>query len=118
MANRALTRVRKICLALPEGTEKEAWGSPTFRVRDKMFAMYLDNHHGDGRLALWLKSTREEQELLVGADATNFFVPPYVGHKGWLGVHLDRGLDWDEIADHVAAAYRLAAPKRLLAQLA
>ncbi len=114
-----LTRLRAICLALPETSEKIAWGAPTFRVRDKMFAMFLDNHHGDGRVALWGKATLGVQEILVGAAPERFFVPPYVGHKGWIGVRLEgTAVDWDEVADLMADAYRLAAPKRLAAQLA
>ena len=113
-----LTRVREICLALPEATEKEAWGRPTFRIRDKkMFAMYMDNHHDDGRLALWLNSAAEPRDLLVDADPERFFVPPYMGPGGWLGLRLDRKLDWDEVADFVEESYRLTAPMKLAALL-
>ena len=112
-----LVRVRTICLTLREATEKEAWGTPTFRVREKMFVMYVDDHHGDGRVALWCKAPPGTQELLVEADASRFFVPPYVGHKGWIGVRLDVHVDWDEIADIVQDAYRMTAPKRLAALL-
>ena len=117
MADKILARLRRTCLALPETSEKIAWGSPTFRVRGKMFGMYLNDHHGDGVVALWAKSTPEIQEVLVAADPRRIFVPPYVGHKGWIGVRLDGTVDWDEIADHVREAYRLTAPRRLLAQL-
>jgi hypothetical protein len=110
-----LDRLRKICLALPEATEKVAWSAPTFRVRGKMFAMFLDNHHGDGRVALWCKAPLGVQEILVGAAPKRFFVPPYVGHKGWIGVRLDVEVDWDEIADILEDGYRMAAPKRLAA---
>ena len=113
----ALARVRKICLALPEAHEKIAWGAPTFRVRDRQFAMYLDNHHGDGRLALWVKASPGAQEALVGADPERFFVPPYVGPAGWLGLHLDRGLDWGVVAGLVRDGYLEAAPKKLRALL-
>lgn len=108
-----LERLRAICLALPETTEKIAWGAPTFRVRGKMFAMFLDNHHGDGRVAMWCKAPPDVQGILVSADAQRFFVPPYVGHKGWIGVRLDVTVDWDEVADIVEDGYRMAAPKRL-----
>jgi predicted DNA-binding protein (MmcQ/YjbR family) len=107
-----LRRLRAVCLALPEATEKIAWGEPTFRVRDKMFAMFTDNHHGDGRVALWCKAPPGAQEILVGAAPKRFFVPPYVGHKGWIGVRLDVDVDWDEVADLVADAHGMTAPKK------
>jgi predicted DNA-binding protein (MmcQ/YjbR family) len=112
-----LARARKICLALPEAHEKIAWGAPTFRVRNKQFAMFLDNHHGDGRIALWCKAPSGAQELLVGADPERFYVPPYVGPAGWIGIHLDKGLDWGVIAGLVRDGYREIAPKRLLLSL-
>lgn len=107
-----LGRLRTICLALPEATEKEAWGEPTFRVRDKLFAMYTNNHHGDGRVAVWCKAPPGVQEILVGADPERFFVPPYVGHKGWIGVRLDVKVDWQEVAEIVQDSYRMTAPTR------
>jgi hypothetical protein len=112
-----LKRVRAICLALPEVLEKEAWGAPTFRVgTGKMFAMYVNNHHGDGEIALWLNAPPGVQGLLVEAAPDKFFIPPYRGPLGWIGVRLDNTED-DEIATHVRAAYRMAAPKKLLARL-
>ena len=117
MKENPLKRLRKICLALPEATEKEAWATPTFRVRGKMFAMYVDDHHGDGRLALWCKAPPGHQEILVGADPKQFFRPPYVGPKGWVGVRLDVGIDWDVVTDLVKDSYRMTAPKRLAATL-
>ncbi|HTR02106.1 MAG TPA: MmcQ/YjbR family DNA-binding protein [Thermoanaerobaculia bacterium] len=112
-----LARVRKLCLGLPEAYEKIAWGAPTFRVKDRQFAMYLDNHHGDGRLSLWCKAPPGAQEALVEADPERFFVPPYVGPAGWLGIELDRGLDWGVVAGLVRDAYLEAAPPRLRAAL-
>jgi hypothetical protein len=112
-----LSRVRKICLALPEATEKEAWGEPTFRVKDKLFAMFTNNHHGDGIVGLWCKAPPGIQEMLVGADPQRFFRPPYVGHKGWTGIRLDGEVDWEELAELVADSHRMTAPKRLLAKL-
>lgn len=105
-------RARRICMALPEVEEKIAWSSPTFRVKGKMFAMYLNNHHGDGKIALWLKAPAGVQEMLVEAAPEKFFIPPYQGVAGWIGVHLDR-TDDNEIAAHVTQAYRLVAPKKL-----
>lgn len=103
-------RLRAICLALPEATEKEAWGDPTFRVRDKIFAM---EKRGDGRISLWCKAPPGSQEILIGAAPERFFVPPYVGRKGWIGLRLDDDPDWDEVAEVVKRSYRLIAPKRL-----
>ena len=105
-------RARRICKALPEVEEKAAWSAPTFRVKGKMFAMYLNNHHGDGRIALWLKAPTGVQEMLVEAAPEKFFIPPYQGPFGWIGIHLDR-TDDDEIAAHVMQAWRMVAPKKL-----
>jgi hypothetical protein len=107
-------RVRAICLALPESTEKIAWGAPTFRVKDRMFAMYVENHHGDGRIALWLPAPKGAQVVLAGAEPDRFFVPPYVGTKGWIGLHLLAHGD-EELRLHVRRAYLMVAPKRLRA---
>ncbi len=112
----ALERVRTLCLALPEATEKP--GPMTgFLVRGKTFAWFTDNHHGDGRVALWCKATPGDQDLLVSADPARFFIPPYVGRFGWIGARLDRAPDWDELAALVRDSYRLIAPKRLAASL-
>ena len=113
-----LRQVREICLALPEATERLSQGSPAFFVRDKKtFVMYLDDHHGDGRLALWCAAPAGMQEALVAGEPAHYFVPPYVGHRGWLGVRLDRGLDFNEIAGAIEDAYLAVAPKRLVAAL-
>jgi len=114
----ALDRVRQLCLALPETTERLSHGAPTFFVRDKKtFVTFVDNHHGDGRLAIWCHAPLGVQEMLVEQDPERFFVPPYVGHRGWVGVRLERNADWDEVADLIEDAYRMVAPKRLVAQL-
>lgn len=110
MPGQPIDRVRAICLAHPEAAEKEAWGDPTFRVRDKIFAM---EKRGDGRISVWCKAPDGSQMVLVGADPQRFFVPPYVGHKGWIGVRLDNDPDGDEVAALVRRSYRLIAPKRL-----
>jgi len=119
MPPRPLTRLRKLCLALPEAHEVEAWGAPTFRVRNKLFAMYADagSHHGGGRPAVWCKAGPGNQELMVRAVPERFFLPPYVGPSGWVGVWLDGAVDWPEVAELLRDAYRLTAPKRLLASL-
>ena len=105
-----LDRLRTTCLALPEAAEQETWGDPTFRVREKIFAM---PKHGDGRFSLWCKAPAGAQALLIAADPSRFFFPPYVGHKGWIGIRLDAEIDWDELADLITDSYRMTAPKRL-----
>jgi predicted DNA-binding protein (MmcQ/YjbR family) len=108
-----LARLRKICLSLPEAHEVEAWGEPTFRVRNKMFAMFAasGNHHGAGRAAVWCKAGPGNQDLLVKADPERFFVPPYVGPSGWVGVYLTGRVNWRELADLLGDAHQLTAPK-------
>jgi len=103
-------RLRTMCLALPETAEKEAWGDPTFRVRDKIFAMVK---RGDGRLSVWMKAPEGVQELLTEADPGRFFRPPYLGHKGWIGVRLDADPDWEELEAQLARSWRMTAPRRL-----
>lgn len=105
-------RLRKICQALPEAHEKEAWGDPTFRVRDRIFAMAK---RGDGRFSIWCKAPAGSQDILVAANPEQFFVPPYVGHKGWIGVRLDNAPDWSEVATIIRRSYRLIAPRKLAA---
>lgn len=105
--------VREVCLWLPEAEESISHGSSSFKVRRKTFAYFLVNHHGDGRVALWINAGTDAQEACVRADARRFFVPPYVGHRGWLGINLDQGLAWPRIADLVRAAYERSAPAAL-----
>lgn len=112
-----LARLRRLCLALPEAHEVEAWGEPTFRVKNKLFAMFAaaGNHHGAGRPAVWCKAAPGNQELMVRAAPERFFVPPYVGPSGWVGIWLDRSVDWVELAELLRDSWQLTAPKRLLA---
>ena len=105
--------VREVCLWLPEAEEFLSHGSPNFRVRGKTFATYVVNHHGDGRIALWLNSPAGAQELYVKREPKHFFVPPYVGPRGWLGVHLDKGIAWTRVAKLVREAYEKVAPPAL-----
>lgn len=113
-----LERVRALCLALPEATERLSHGAPTFFVRDKRtFVTFMDDHHGDGRLAIWCAAPPGAQGTLVDEEPGWFFVPPYVGGRGWLGVRLDVDPDWDEMAGIVEDAYRAVAPKRLIDEL-
>jgi predicted DNA-binding protein (MmcQ/YjbR family) len=107
--------LRAVCLALPEAAEKEAWGDPTFRVRNKIFAMQTNR---DGRAAVWVKAPEGSQIILVNGDPARYFVPPYVGHKGWVGIWLDDGPDWDEVTLQIQRSYRMIAPKRLAALVA
>ena len=112
---RTLERLRGLCLALPETSERLSHGAPTYFVREKRaFLMVLTNHHGDGRFAIWCAAAPGMQQLLVEADAERFFRPPYVGHRGWLGVRLDLGVDWDELAGVVEDAYAEVAPAKLV----
>ena len=111
-----LDRVRAACLALPEVTERLSHGAPSFFVRGKRcFVMVMDDHHGDGRFALWCAAPEGMQHALVEGDPESYFVPPYVGHRGWIGVRLDRALPWQEIAGAIEDAWLEVAPKRLVA---
>jgi hypothetical protein len=106
-------RLRAICLALPEATEKQAWGEPTWRVRGRLFAQLDDHHHGADHLAVWLPAPLGEQEAMLFADPARFFRPPYVGARGWVGVRIDGRPDWRIVTKLVEQAYRQVAPPRL-----
>jgi predicted DNA-binding protein (MmcQ/YjbR family) len=110
----ALNRLRAICLIFPEASEQGGVGNPTFKVCDKIFAM---RHLFDGRMSVWFKAPPGAQGALVHTSPQVFFVPPYVGHHGWVGAWLDAALDWEQVADLIEESYRMTAPKRLLAQL-
>ena len=116
-AARPLTRLRKLCLALPEAREVEAWGAPTFRVKT-IFAMYSSaDHHGVGRPSVWVKAVPTNQDLMVSQAPARYFVPPYVGPSGWIGVWLDGpDVDWAVLSDLLWDAWRMSAPKKLLAR--
>lgn len=112
-----LDRLRALCLALPEVTERASHGEPTWFVRGKKtFVTYADHHHDD-RLGFWCAAPPGTQGELVASAPERYFVPPYVGGRGWLGVRLDVPVDWDEVAEIVVDAYREIAPARLVAQL-
>jgi hypothetical protein len=102
------TTVRRFALALPEAVEQETWEQPTFRVRKKIFVML-----SDGEREAWVKSTHDEQRALTFMDPDTFYVPPYVGPSGWVGVRL-RTADRDEMRDLITEAWRMTAPKRLV----
>jgi predicted DNA-binding protein (MmcQ/YjbR family) len=110
-----LDLMRELCLSLPEAHEVEAWGEPTFRVKNKMFATYASasSHHGAGRASTWVKAAPGEQEFRVRAEPDRYFIPPYVGVRGWIGIWLDDGIDREELAGMLRDSYRLVAPRRL-----
>ena len=112
-------RLRELCLALPEAHEVESWGAPTFRVNNKIFAMHAgpDERLGSGRTSAWCKAKPVTQDMILRAEPDRYFAPPYVGPKGWVGVWLDRSTDWDALDGLVRDAYRLTAPKRLIARI-
>jgi hypothetical protein len=112
----AINRLRAICLALPEVTEKVAWGEPTWRA-GRIFAQMDTHHHGADHVAVWLPARRGVQAALIDEDPLHFFRPPYVGHKGWVGVRIDGDPDWRIVAGLVREAYREVAASRLVAQL-
>lgn len=112
-----LQQVRRLCLILPEVTERRSHGEPTWFVRDKkVFVMYADRHHDD-RVGFWAAAPPGAQEAMIGSDPDRYFRPPYVGHRGWLGVYLDVPADWDEVTQVIEDAYRCIAPKGLIAVL-
>jgi len=113
-----LTRLTRICLALPEATREMMGQHAGFRVRKKVFAYFLDNHHGDGIVAVTCKTALGENAERIAADPERFYMPAYIGPKGWLALRLDIGpVDWNEVAELVVESYRLVAPKRLAAGL-
>lgn len=112
-----LERLRRLCLGLPEVTERLSHGEPTWFVGNNKTFVTLADHHHDDRLAFWCAAPMGAQEMLVAADPERFFRPPYVGGRGWIGVYLDvPNVDWDDVADLIADAYRQVAPKRLITE--
>ena len=109
--------VREICLSFPQAEASAGHGQPGYKVAGKAFAMLAVNHHGDGRIALWVHSPPGVQQLHVQGEPGHYFVPPYVGRRGWLGVHLNKGNDWRAIAARVREAYAQVAPAALAAEL-
>ena len=107
----AIDRLRAICLALPDVTEKLSHGEPTWFVKGRSFAMTADHHHDD-RVAVWLVAAAGRQESLVETDPERFFRPPYVGVRGWIGVYLDVPVDWDELRVLVGDAHATVSERR------
>jgi predicted DNA-binding protein (MmcQ/YjbR family) len=115
-SNPAIKKLREICLALPQVFEKEAWGECTFRVTGgSMFAMTDNNHHGSGHVAVWVKAPAMVQEILVNSDPKRFFIPPYMGKQGWVGVRIDYKIKWDQTAAILKDGYLLSLPNKLRA---
>jgi hypothetical protein len=116
--DRGLVRLTKICLGLPEANRHLAGRHACFLVRKKTFAYYLDDHHGDGIIAVTGKVLPGDNKALVDAQPDRFYLPAYIGPKGWVALRLDLGsVDWDEVAELVTTSYRLIAPKRLAQSL-
>ena len=112
-----IARLRRTCMALPNVTERLSHGEPTWFVGGKKTFVMTSNHHHDDRVGFWCAAADGAQDSLVRSAPDRFFVPPYVGHRGWLGVYLDVPVDWDEVTALVEDAYRAVAPKRTLALL-
>jgi hypothetical protein len=114
----SVAEVRSLCLGLPETNERASHGRPAFFIRDKKsFVMYMDDHHGSGHKTLWCAAPEGMQEMLVNASPEHYFRPPYVGHRGWIGVYLDTGIDENEVAGVIEDAYLTVAPKSLAKQV-
>lgn len=109
--------IRAICLGLPETEEVVSHGFPSFKVTNKVFATYSVNHHGDGKVALLLNMSRDMQHMLVESAPLHFYVPPYSGTKGWVGVELNKGISWDRVSQLAFEAYKRTAPAKLAAKL-
>ena len=116
--DRELARVRKVCASLPEVTERPSHGSPAWFVRDKKtIAMFVDDHHGDGILGVWCAAPPGVQEQMIDEEPAVFFRPPYVGHRGWIGVRLSKTVTDAELRAILEDAFRVVAPKTLTARL-
>ena len=107
-----LRRVRRICTAMPDTTEKLSHGEPTFFVNKKVFAMFSNNHHNDGHVAVWIPAPPGLQAMLIETSPETYYRPPYVGVRGWVGIELDRISD-EDLTAHILEAWRLIAPKKL-----
>ena len=120
MTSPQIGRVSQICLGFPEAIVERVEGEAhlIYRVRTRTFAYYLENHHGDDEIALCCKVEAGMNQALVDADSSRFFMPTYLGHRGWVSIRLERvDVDWEELADLVETSYRLVAPKTLVRQL-
>src|SRR5580698_8856286 len=113
-----LARLTRICLALPEVSRRDSGDYATFMVRKRVFAYFLNNHHGDGIVSISCKALPGDNKLLVESQPERFYLPAYIGPRGWVALRLDKGkIDWKEVAELVTGSYRLTAPKTLLKEL-
>ena len=115
LAEEHLHRVRNICAALPGTTEKLSHGEPTFFTAKKVYAMFVNNHHNDGHIAVWLPAPPGLQAHLIATAPGTYFKPPYVGVRGWIGIDL-AAINNEDLAQHILTAWQLTTPKKLLAQ--
>lgn len=114
-AKKWLEQIREVALALPQTSERLSHGAPSFFIKKtKNFLNFAENHHGDGRIAMWAAATLDAQQLLVNAEPKHFFVPAYVGHLGWVGVRLDKGIAFKKVKAIIEQAWRVRAPAKLL----
>ena len=112
--DRTLARLTKICLALPEASREVMGSHATFRVRKKVFAYFLNNHHGDGIVSISCKTLPGDHKVLVASDPARFYLPAYIGSRGWVALRLDVGaVDWEEVAELIAGSYKMVAPRKL-----
>ena len=118
MKNKTLQQLEAICLALPEAGVEYSGSHATFRVRKKVFAYFLDNHHGDSIVSVCTKTHLGENLDLSREQPAKFYMPAYIGPRGWVGLRLDRPrVDWREVAEFVRSSYRAVAPKKLVASI-
>ena len=118
MKDDRLKRVAAICLRMPEARQEKMGQHAGFLVRKKTFAYYLDNHHGDGIVGVWCKVLAGDNAALIASNPKKFYMPAYVGPRGWVGLRLDVGkIDWEEVQELVTHSYQLCAPKRLAAMV-
>ncbi|MGO4544053.1 MmcQ/YjbR family DNA-binding protein [Paenibacillus sp. 2TAB23] len=116
--NEILGRVRELCLSFPGTSEKLSHGAPSFFVAEKKsFVQYRHNHHNDGKVALWCAAPPGMQALLIESEPSVYYRPAYVGHLGWIGVRLDRSIEWEELVGVIQETYLTRAPKKLIAML-
>jgi len=112
-----LARLSKICLALPEAARRDASDHAAFLIRKRIFAYFLNNHHGDGIVSVAVKALPGENKALAAAQPVRFYLPAYIGPRGWIALRLEGGVDWDEVSELVSVSYRLIAPKALVKQI-
>lgn len=113
-----LVRLTKICLAFPEASRERMKSHAAFRVRKKVFVYFLSDHHGDGIVSICCKALPGDNKLLVQSDPRRFYLPAYIGSRGWIALRLDVGkIDWEEVSEIVALSYKLTAPRTLAARV-